>query len=210
MKCRDQIQYVIFAISPLAYFPFSQWISTTYYGTTLFLWLQAIFVLPLFAAILVTPILIVLLLFKRTRRRWSFLLMVSILFIPCCIGGIVLGHKARRLGMQRFAQRSQSLVAAIKEYERDRSSPPHSLEDLVPGYLPVIPSTGMMAYPEYRYCAGEKAKKYYADNPWALTVSTPSGGINFDMMLYFPEQNYPERGYGGSLERLGGWAYVHE
>jgi len=30
------------------------------------------------------------------------------------------------------------------------------------------------------------------------------------MMLYFPKKDYPEKGYGGSLERVGDWAYVHE
>ncbi len=67
-----------------------------------------------------------------------------------------------------------------------------------------------MAYPEFRYHTGIEAKDRFANNAWALSVATPSGGINWDMMLYFPDQNYPDRGYGGSLERVGDWAYVHE
>jgi hypothetical protein len=42
-----------------------------------------------------------------------------------------------------------------------------------------------------------------------LLVSTLKGG-SFDRFLYFPLQNYPEDGYGGSLERIGDWAYLHE
>jgi hypothetical protein len=51
--------------------------------------------------------------------------------------------------MQNFAQRSEKLIAAIKKYEQDNSDPPESLNDLVPNHLPSIPSTGMMAYPQY-------------------------------------------------------------
>ena len=210
MKRRDRVQLVVFAISAIAYFPFSEWISTARIGTRFFLWGQMIYVVPLLAAVLAIPVLIICLFFQRTRRQSLSFLMLSVLFIPCCIGGIVLGDKTRKAGMQSFSQRSQSLITAINEYERDHSAPPQSLNDLVPDYIPAVPSTGMMAYPEYRYHTGDEAKEQYADNPWALSVSTPSGGINFDMMLYFPNQIYPEHGYGGWLERIGDWAYVHE
>ncbi len=46
--------------------------------------------------------------------------------------------------------------------------------------------------------------------PWALQVLPPVFGVGFDLMLYFPKQDYPENGYGGWLERVGDWAYVHE
>ena len=52
--------------------------------------------------------------------------------------------------------------------------------------------------------------KNWDDNPWVLVVFTPGGGINFDRMLYFPKQNYPRSGYGGGIERVRDWAYVHE
>ena len=29
------------------------------------------------------------------------------------------------------------------------------------------------------------------------------GLVNWDMFIYYPDQAYPERGFGGSLERLG-------
>ena len=56
---------------------------------------------------------------------------------------------------------------------------------------------------------GEEAHKW-DDNSWVLYIDTPSGGINFDMFMYFPNQNSPKTGYGGVLERIGDWAYVHE
>ena len=67
----------------------------------------------------------------------------------------------------------------------------------------------MAAYPKFEFVAGQKALDYH-ENPWVLCVFTPSGGINFDQFMYFPKQNYPETGYGGWLERIGDWAYVHE
>ena len=210
MKRRDRNQLVIFAVSSLGYFPFSEWISTTRIGTMFFLWGQMIYLFPLMAAILGTPVLIICLLFQRTRRQSFFYLLISVFLIPCCIFGIILGQKTRTAGMESFAQRSQILIAAIGKYERDNSGPPQSLNDLVPDYIPDVPSTGMMAYPEYGYHTGDEAKERYADNAWALSVFTPSGGINFDMMLYFPNQNYPQHGYGGWLESVGDWVYVHE
>lgn len=210
MKRSDRIQLAIFAVSALGYFPFSEWVATTRIGTMLFLCGQMIYLLPLMAAILATPVFIICLFFQRTRRQSFFYLLFSVLFIPCCIFGIVLGHKTREARMQSFAQRSQSLINAISKYELEKSAPPKSLTDLVPEYIPAVPSTGMMAYPEYEYYTGEVAIENYADNAWALSVFTPSGGINFDMMLYFPNRNYPKRGYGGWLEPIGNWAYVHE
>ena len=210
MKRRDQIQFVIFAVSALGYFPFSEWISTTRFGTMFFLWGQMIYLLPLMAGILAIPVLIICLFFQRTRQKASFFLLLSALFIPCCICGGILGLKTRMASMRAFAQRSEPLIAAISDYERDHSTPPRTLDDLVPDYVLAVPSTGMMEYPEYRYHAGDDAKEEFADNPWALYVFTPSAGINFDRMLYFPNQNYPERGYGGVLVRVGDWAYVHE
>jgi len=56
----------------------------------------------------------------------------------------------------------------------------------------------------------QQAVEEYDGNPWVRIVHTPSGGIKFDMMMYFPNQNYPELGYGDSFRRIGDWAYVHE
>jgi hypothetical protein len=68
----------------------------------------------------------------------------------------------------------------------------------------------MGAYPDYEYLAGTEAKSRFHGNPWVLWVDTPSGGINWDMFIYYPRQNYPTYAHGGSLERVKQWAYVHE
>ncbi len=136
-------------------------------------------------------------------------LLSSIACIFSFFAGAVLGENIRREAFLKLAARSQPLVDAIHGYETKHGRPPDTLQSLVPEFLPQVPRTGMGAYPEYHFVAGEAAQRF-ANNPWALYVPTPSGGINFDQFIYFPLQNYPRRGFGGWLEPVGDWAYVHE
>ncbi|MEO7297856.1 MAG: hypothetical protein ABI042_04690 [Verrucomicrobiota bacterium] len=101
------------------------------------------------------------------------------------------------------------MVEAVKKYEQTYGNPPESLEALIPKFLLQVPTTEMGAYPKYEYVVGDQAKRFEG-NPWALYVFTPAAGINFDQFMYFPLQNYPKKGYGGWLEQIGDWAYVHE
>ena len=210
MKRRESIQQSLFAVSPLAYFPFSEWITTTPVGTEILLVGQVIYVFSFVFAVCASLALLILVLFDKGRWLHLFRLVLTLVFIASCLCGLSLGSQIRTAGMKRFTQRSQTLIHAINKYEGERSSPPKSLNDLVPTYLPVIPSTGMMAYSEYKYYSGDEAAKQFGGNPWALTVFTPSGFLNFDQMVYLPNQNYPVDGYGGRLQRIGDWAYVHE
>ena len=45
---------------------------------------------------------------------------------------------------------------------------------------------------------------------WELRVRCPSGFLNWDVFHYWPGARYPDSLYGGSVERIGDWAYVHE
>lgn len=200
----------LFAISAIGFLPLSEWLATSRIGTSLFVWGAAIYAFPLLAALFAIPASIVGLFFRKSRRECAFILLLSLFLFFCFFAGNLLAHRTRMNGMKACALRSQPLIQAIKQYERDHSAPPSSLDDLVPGYLPAVPSTGMMAYPGYEYHVGADAQARFQNNRWALSIFTPGGGINFDMMLYFPDQNYPEYGYGGWLERLEDWAYVHE
>lgn len=210
IRLRELSSSFIYAACGLIYLPLSEWLAIASFGTDVLLHGQAIFAFPLVAALLGFPVLIVCLFFQRTRRRSLVLLGMSAIYVPCCVVAIYLSGTIRMNGIRAFTVRSQPLISAIKGYERDHSSPPPFLDALVPKYLSSVPTTGMMAYPKYEYHTGPEAEQEYADNPWVLLVCTPSGGINFDMVLYFPSQNYPERGYGGSLRPVGDWAYVHE
>lgn len=114
--------------------------------------------------------------------------------------------------MQAFlelSERSTPIIDAVRTYEAKNGIPPNNLEQLVPDYLPNIPITGIKAYPTYELYV-PKLPHEIDGNPWMLSVLTPEAGINFDMLMYLPKENYPENGYGGWLERVGHWAYVHE
>lgn len=171
--------------------------------------IHLIFMMPTFAAILGLFISPFCLPFRQVRRKAFSTLICCILFLAIVIPIGRLAGMVRTSAFQRLAKRCEPLVAAIQKYSQERGKPPESLHELVPRYLPAIPTTGMPAYPKFEYRAGREASEW-AGNPWVLYVNTPSTGLNWDRFLYFPLQNYPSTGYGGSLERMGSWVYVHE
>ena len=171
--------------------------------------LQLPFLLAMPVAACAVVVLPLLLLRRSTRMLVLAWLIAALVYLPLALGGVFLGHRIRQWGFDQLALRSTPLVSAIHSYAEARGQPPSALADLVPAYLPRVPGTGMMAYPDYRYRVGTDAQEH-DNNPWVLVIDTPSGGINFDQFMYFPLQNYPERGYGGVLVRIRDWAYVHE
>ena len=113
----------------------------------------------------------------------------------------------RRAGLQQAATRAQPLIAAIEKFRRDNKRPPANLQELVPAYISNIPQTGMTAYPDFLYSDDGPTKKYF--HTYKLHVRT-GFGFDFDSFNYWPEGDYPAQMYGGRVERIGAWAYVHE
>ncbi|QIF02045.1 hypothetical protein [Roseimicrobium sp. ORNL1] len=180
-------------------------------GHMMFLWFKLPYFLAVFPALLMVVILpLRALLWREERSLMLAWWCATLVFLASLVAGEFFGQLVRHRAFNRLAERSAPLVEAIKKYEKEHGAPPPSLESLVPQYLPTVPRTGIMAYPTYRYYPKAKDSKDYEGNPWILSVSTPSGGINFDEFLYFPLQNYPETGYGGGLQRIRDWAYLHE
>ncbi len=147
-------------------------------------------------------------------RRWRAVAVVALLCgVATMTSPFTIGPKTmeyRMTAFQRLGERSMPLVSAVHRFYSENGRPPRVLEELIPNYIERIPPTGMSAYPAYSYVAGEEALRNFDGNPWVIYVGCSLGLLNFDRFLYFPRQNYPEWGYGGSLERLGEWAYVHE
>ena len=190
-------------------FILAEWWAVSPHGSEAGLWLVIILVFPMLAAILALPVSL-LLTVSRSTRKWAC--QVALFALPYAIIALVSIRGAGRLRMHAFeqlAERSAPLVEAIKKYETDHGRPPAELAELVPRYLPAIPTTGMKAYPDYNYLVRNNAEQDEG-NPWVLIVSTPSGGINFDQFMYYPKQNYPKHAYSSWLERIGDWAYCHE
>jgi hypothetical protein len=211
LKRSHLLLLILFAVSPIVYFPFAQWFATTRFGSSLLLWGYWIYIVGFVAALWGVPFSAWRLVVKKDNRFESGLLLaVSLLMIGSVFIGGMLGLQVRMVGMEACALRARPLIAAIEAYERDKSSPPTSLNSLVPIYLPAVPSTGMGAYPEFRYYIGPVAEEEFFGNPWALEVFTPNVGINFDRMLYVPKRNYPKQAFDGTLRPVGEWAYVFE
>ena len=177
------------------------------YGSTFFQGLALFTPMIVMAAIVAIPVALGGLLFTATRAAAGRVL----LFAGAIALGSILGlGSGPRLRMKRIANvvaAARPLTQAIHAFEKQTGKPPTTLSDLVPRYLAAVPPTGMGGYPEWEYTS---LANQYEGNPWVLIVETGGPGINFDQLMYFPNQRYPAIGYGGDLERVGEWAYVHE
>ena len=180
-------------------------------GSQDMLWSAAmLLVLPLLAIIFILiPASLIGLIFKFSRKICFVILLCSIVYFGAAKTCFWLSERLRIAAFHKLAKRSEPLVQAIKNYELQYGSPPADLENLVPEFLPSIPQTGMGAYPEYEYKVGGEAQKFAKDT-WCLVVDTPLGGLNWDIFIYFPNRDYPERVDSGVFEKVRDWAYLHE
>lgn len=126
-----------------------------------------------------------------------------LLFYP----GIGIAWPARRAGLQQAATDALPLIGAIEKFRLNNNRAPHNLEELVPIYLSEIQRTGMAAYPRFDYSIHNERAKFQT---YQLQVKTFVGFVNWDTFNYWPEGDYPTEMYGGRVERIGDWAYVHE
>ncbi|MDH3593241.1 MAG: hypothetical protein OEM93_00175 [Rhodospirillales bacterium] len=157
--------------------------------------------------------------FRGLRRQALNVMVPCLAFLLASAGMLRLQGEARSLAFEKLAERSRPLVEAIGRYERERDAPPHSLDSLVPDYLDEIPETGIEACPEYDYEAVVEIADDYGQSSgrrvarvsrWELRVHCPIGFLNWDVFFYWPTQDYPDGIYGGAIERIADWAYVHE
>ena len=199
---------LVCAAVPLVCLPLSQRAAVAPHGHMFFVWFSFLCVLPTVVAIPLFFVALIGLCFRRVR----FISMVSALcsgvYLIAYILSPKIGDEIRMNAFHRLAERSKSLVDAVRAYEEKHGRPPDSLEALVPEFIPSVPTTEMGAYPKYKYSVVTNTN--YSGNHWIITIFTPSAGINFDQFMYWPLTNYPARGYGGWIERVGDWAYVHE
>lgn len=211
MTTRILLRYIVpplfCAAIPLLCIPEAQRDAVGPNGDESVLWGSLFFVFPALLCTLLVPAALVGLLFKKTRSFSLAIGLCAISFAAAFFKSLTIAEEIRMRAFADLAERSKPLVQAIRTYEARNGTPPQSLDQLVPDLLPAIPTTGMGAYPEYQYLTNTTN---FDGNPWVLTVFTPSGGINFDQFMYFPLTNYPEKGYGGTLQKIGDWAYVHE
>ncbi len=196
------------ATSPIGVIPLFQYLALSPFGSEDQVY-DLFFGLVLFCAFLTLLIAPLLLLFRPARRLALQSPIVAGILIVSILLGFFLCEPVRKVAFQRLAEHSTPLVQAIRSYESRHAMPPSSLADLVPEFLPAIPTTGMAAYPHYEYYVGEEASRRY-NNPWALKVWTRRGSIGSTSFMYFPRQNYPLAFNGDLIERVADWAHLYE
>ncbi len=150
----------------------------------------------------------ILLLSHATRRAGLLAFAFSATLALTLYGSLRLGNQLWHRMLFHVAERSEPLVAAIQTYAKEQGKPPKDLAALVPHYIASIPGTGMGAYPRYKYFVG-KERSSNERNPWLLTIEMFEP-FQWDEFMYFPNQEYPDSGYGGGFERIGTWGYLHE
>jgi hypothetical protein len=204
---------LLWAVTPLWFFPLAWalafsvrgWVSCIGHFLIYSELAAILFLLLAFATLLFGPIG---LLFRNHRRQAAGYMVVAAVFILSFFGGFRWRMELWRSNITRVAQQGQPLVDAITAYNVEHGRSPGSLEELVPGYIDRIPDTGIGMWPDFQYVVGQPDK--FDGNEWVLLVTPPNLPMGFDQFMYFPRQNYPRVGYGGGIERIGTWGYVHE
>ena len=114
-----------------------------------------------------------------------------------------------RWKVRRIQHRAEPLVLALERHHDDTGHYPASLEELVPGYLESVPSTGMLGHPRFTYersrSTGEWQEHHGGRNP-AYHLRVQWGW--YDSLHYWPSEDYPAWLWGGDVEVINGWAYV--
>jgi hypothetical protein len=134
---------------------------------------------------------------NRTQAR--SVLVVAAALIVFFVPVMRMSSGLRMFGFRLAAQRAEPLVNAVERYVRDHGAPPEKLQNLVPRYLPNLPS----GIPDLEIVTGEDAY----GNQWALSAIVGTGFLNWDQFLYLPNQDYSQV---GNVERVERWAYVPE
>lgn len=134
---------------------------------------------------------------------------ISLAFIPLALAVLVWGEYRRNAAFIRAAANGDQLVDALRNYHDNCGIYPEALEELVPQYIPAIPTTGMVGYPEFIYRPGYNDFDE-VDDSYELVVYCGSGILNFDRFIYWTSETYPQQIQSSWTQKIGTWAYLHE
>lgn len=151
--------------------------------------------------------------FRNREGRFQNLSCFFACVVLCGLGisALRLSQHLRSAAFWRAGGTGNQVVAALNRFHGDKGKFPESLNELVPEYIPLVPSTGLLGYPEFYYHKADEENDWIRGNAeFELGIECTSGGINFDRFFYWPSEQYPDFIYGGSVERIANWAYVHE
>lgn len=187
--------------------PGCEWIALGPLGFSIFRELEILIWLLIYLCVPTAALSAFALLVPKVRSNSGGIVITFILMTLAGLLSLQMVGYISRYEYGQVAIRGKRIVDAIRRYEAVNAKPPPDLNALVPGFIDAVPGTGMPSYPTFEYAVGRPEQ--YDGNPWALYVNCFDIG-GWDIFLYLPRQNYPKYGYGGGLERMGDWAYVHE
>ncbi len=147
------------------------------------------------------------------RTRWTTLAYHSLLVLGSAVA-VFTGAEAGRQQANavvkerflEFALRSEPIVAAVEGFTHTVGRAPTNMAELVPRFLPQVPTTGIPVSPRIDLIVGPKLGRY-PGNLFALRVQAGGFGLKWDECLFLPDQNY--RSAGQFAEPVGRWALIH-
>jgi hypothetical protein len=133
------------------------------------------FFLP--GAVGLLPLVLVMLLAKRTRRwggAFVFVWMCTVLF---SIASLDLHEWLQSRALRAFVARMDTVVNAITLYEKAHGAPPDSLDELAPSYIPRLPDADLGIVSEFTYehldsASTVRTREWYSLGPGDLRADS--------------------------------------
>lgn len=147
-----------------------------------------------------------LLAFDRTKRKYIPVPLgyLAVFMLPWPVEGPP--EQWRQTGLHRAAEKGMVIVDALEQYKRQNGNYPKELDALVPAFLPEIPHTGMVGYPNYRYHLAWEGFDGYR-----LFVRVMPLPLAFDSLFYMPPSPRNDHYTGlSNIEPIGQWWYFYD
>lgn len=103
----------------------------------------------------------------RGHRGGLYAALAVALVAPSVFGA--LGIWARPYALRRAAERGQPIVRALWRYQKDHGHPPELLNELVPAYLPSLPTPGLPGKRAFDYVYDDGSPREPSESPLECT-----------------------------------------
>lgn len=135
-----------------------------------------------------------------------------LIFLVICVGVLVgalqIGESTSKIGYRAVVRRMRPVLSAIEQYCSKHSEPPAKLEDLVPEFMTETAfRSGLQGFNCVLLTNGTKEK--YAGNAWILVVVISKTKSSMEMLLYYPNKNYPKSLPGFDVAWIEEWLWVN-
>lgn len=214
-KLKKAVMAALFLSVPLSTFHvYASWLATSAHGTNALNQISTMAIGVLGLTIIATFVgLVVGLVRLIFRLKQADATQVGALAAFCGTGIVIMmialgiAGNFRNKALQSIRTRAGPLIVAIEQFQVKNRALPDGLDELVPDYLPAIPDTGVGASPQFTYLPKPDPGKYDG-NPWVLFVNVSTGDLMQDLMIYYPDQNYPTNPIGRNVRKIADWAII--